>query len=185
MNERHKALEAVSPGQSVMGMDTLLTRRSIRKFKSTPVSADMIDKIIRAGMSAPSAGNEQPWHFVILDDRKMLDEIMKFHPHAAMLKESTVALLVCCDMNQEKHKGYWVQDMSAATENMLLAAHELGLGSVWLGVHPREDREAGFRKLLDLPGNIVPFSLLPIGHADEKKGPAERYQRERVHNNKW
>ncbi len=168
-----------------MGIDTLMTRRSIRKFKSTPVPPDLVEKIVRAGTSAPSAGNEQPWHFVVIDDRKALDAVTVFHPHAGMLKESPVALLLCCDLNLEKHKGYWVQDMAAATENMLLAAHELGLGSVWLGVYPREDRVAGFRTLLGIPPNCVPFSLLPLGYADEKKGPAERFRPDRVHRNKW
>lgn len=168
-----------------MSMDSLLTRRSIRKFKNIPVPPKMVHEILRAGTAAPSAGDEQPWHFIIIDDRKLLEAITQFHPHAAMLKESPMAILACADLNLEKHKDYWVQDLSAATENMLIAANDLGLGSVWLGVYPREDRVKGFRDLFSLPENIVPFSLLPVGYADEKKAPADRFRRERIHQNKW
>lgn len=166
-------------------MQALLTRRSIRKYTDEPVSEGTIQEVITAAMSAPSAGNEQPWHFVVINSRKILDEIPSFHPHSLMIREAPVAILICGDLGLEKHKGYWVQDCSAATENLLLAIHSKGLGAVWLGVYPREERVEGLRKLLGIPGHVIPFSLVPVGHPAEQKPPAERYNPLRIHHNKW
>mgnify|MGYP001769731856 CR=1 FL=1 len=128
-------------------------------------------------MAAPSAGNQQPWHFVIISNREILNEIPKFHPYSKMLAQSPVAILVCGDINTEKHKGYWIQDCSAATENILLAIHTLGLGAVWLGIHPREDRVDGIKKLLNLPDNISPLALIALGYPAEKHPPADRFDK--------
>jgi nitroreductase len=166
-------------------MDAILSRRSIRKYTEQPVSDDAIDELLKAAMSAPSAGNQQPWQFVVIRERGMLDEIPKYHPYSAMLKEASVAILVCGDLKSEKHKGYWVQDCSAATQNLLVAAQAKGLGAVWLGVYPREDRVAGIRKVLGLPEHIVPLSLIPVGHKGEEKPPANRYDPSRVHHDRW
>jgi nitroreductase len=132
-------------------MDTILTRRSIRKYKKKTISDEILQKLLQAAFSAPSAGNQQPWHFVILDDRKILNVIHTFHPSARMVTEADKAILVCGDLNLEKFKGYWMIDCAAAAENILLAAHSLGLGACWLGIYPREGRVAGMRKLLHLP----------------------------------
>jgi nitroreductase len=166
-------------------MEAIFSRRSIRKFTSEGVPEQTIEELLKAGMAAPSAGNQQPWQFVVIDDRKILDEIPTVHPYSAMLKEANVAILVCGDPKAEKHKGYWVQDCSAATQNILIAVEALGLGAVWLGVYPREDRVAGIRKLLGLPEHIVPLSLIPVGYKGEQKPPANRYDASRVHHNGW
>lgn len=166
-------------------MSSITTRRSIRKYTSEAVPEETVTEILKAAMCAPSAGNEQPWHFIVITDRAILNEIPKVHPYSSMLKGTSVAILVCGDETLEKHKGYWVQDCAAATENMLLMATELGLGSVWLGVYPLEDRVEGMRKLLGIPSHITPFSLLPLGYPAEQKPPADRYNASRVHSNKW
>ena len=166
-------------------MKAILTRRSIRKYKPQAVPDEIITELLTAAMSAPSAGNEQPWEFVVINDRKLLDRIPEFHPYATMLKEAPVAILVCGDLKREKHKGYWVQDCSAATENILIAVNEKKLGAVWLGIYPREERVAGLRKLLGIPENIVPFSLIAIGYPAEVKEPADRFDPVRVHQNRW
>ena len=166
-------------------MDAILSRRSIRKYTEQPVSDEAIEGLLKAAMSAPSAGNQQPWQFVVIRERGILDEIPKYHPYSAMLKEASVAILICGDLKSEKHKGYWVQDCSAATQNLLVAAQAKGLGAVWLGVYPREDRVDGIRKLLGLPEQIVPLSLVPIGYKGEEKPPANRYDPSRVHNDGW
>ncbi|OHD57101.1 MAG: hypothetical protein A2Y33_09255 [Spirochaetes bacterium GWF1_51_8] len=163
----------------------IYTRRSIRHYRPEQVPSEMIDLILRAGMAAPSAGNQQPWHFVVIDRRETLDRVPDIHPHSNMILEAPVAVLVCGDPSLEKHAGYWVQDCSAATENMLLEAQILGLGSVWLGVYPREDRVGGLRKLLSIPDGIIPFSLLPIGYPAVYKPPADRFIPERISNNEW
>ena len=117
-------------------MDAILTRRSIRHYTAQPVAEELITGFLKAAMAAPSAGNEQPWEFVVLTERTILDRIPSFHPYAAMLREAPAAILVCGDLAREKHEGYWVQDCSAATENILIAVNEKGLGAVWLGIFP-------------------------------------------------
>jgi nitroreductase len=166
-------------------MEKILSRKSVRQFKAKHVPRDMINDILRAAMSAPSAGNERPWHFIVLTDRALLDEIPKFHPYAAMVKQAGVAVLVCGDTALEKHKGCWVLDCAAATENMLLAVHAKGLGAVWCGVYPNDERVLGFRNLLNVPDHIVPFSLIPIGFPAEEKKAGDRFDGARVHDNSW
>ena len=166
-------------------IEALTTRRSIRAFTSRPVSLELVRELIRAAMHAPSAGNEQPWHFLILTSREILDRIPDFHPYAGMLAEAPVAVLVCGDPRQEKHPGMWVQDLSAATQNLLLAAHAKGLGAVWVGVHPRVDRVLALRKLIDLPEEVIPFALVPLGHPAEKAEAEDRYRPELIHLNAW
>ncbi|MBN1280536.1 MAG: nitroreductase family protein [Candidatus Thermoplasmatota archaeon] len=165
--------------------DAILTRRSIRKYKQKPIGSDFLQKLLSAGFQAPSAGNQQPWHFVVLDDRKYLNVIHTFHPSAKMLQEADAAILVCGDLHLEKFKGYWMIDCAAATENIVLAAHGLGLGACWLGIYPREGRVAGMRKLLRLPSHIIPFALISLGYPAEEKPSEDRYNPERVHQNSW
>lgn len=169
-------------------MDTLAAihqRRSIRKYTAEPVTDATIELLLRAAMAAPSAGNEQPWHFVVIRDRKTLNAIPSFHPHAGMLMEAPVAILVCGDVTLERHKGMWVQDCAAAVENILLTVADLGLGAVWLGVYPRDERVAGLRKLLGLPKHVIPFALIAIGHPGETKAKDDRFRQDRVHRDRW
>ena len=166
-------------------IDVILSRRSIRRYTSQTVSDEMVKELLEAAMAAPSAGNEQPWHFVVIKDRNILNEIPKIHPHSQMLKEAPVAILVCGDEQLQKYQGYWVQDCSAATENLLIAVQAKGLGAVWLGVYPIEDRVVGIRKLLGIPENVIPFSLISIGYPAEQKPPANRYNESRVHRDRW
>jgi nitroreductase len=166
-------------------LDLILSRRSIRAYTDEPVTEEQIEQLLRAAMSAPSANNEQPWQFVVIDDRELLDTIPdEVHPYSKMLKEAPVAILVCGEPRRQHHAGYWEQDCAAATQNLLLAAHSLGLGAVWLGVHPREKRVDGMRELLNLPGYLVPFALISIGHPAEEIPPSNRYDPERVHRNR-
>jgi len=166
-------------------MDAIFNRRSIRRYTSEPVPEEAVDRILRAGMAAPSAGDERPWHFIVLRDRAVLDAIPRFHPYAQMLRNANCAIVVCGDPTEEKFDGYWVQDCSAATENMLLMAQGLGLGSVWLGVYPMQDRVAAMRELLGAPQAIIPFCIVSLGYAIEPKAPANRYHPERIHRDRW
>ena len=166
-------------------MDAILSRRSIRKYTTKPVPDQLVKEVLEAAMSAPSAGNEQPWHFIVITDRQILDEIPKYHPYSHMVREAPVAILVCCDLQLDKHDGFWVQDCAAATENLLIAVQAQGLGGVWLGVYPREQRITGLRKLLAIPEHVIPFSLIPIGYPAEDKPRADRYNTARVHHNRW
>lgn len=166
-------------------MNAIFNRRSIRKYTDKKISDELIEQILRAAMAAPSAGNEQPWHFIIIDDRDVLNEIPKFHPYAQMLREASCAIVVCGDLDLERYKGYWVQDCSAAMENMLIMAQDLGLGAVWLGVYPMEDRVKALKELLDLPESVMPLSIMSIGYPAETKEPVDRFDPSRIHKNRW
>lgn len=166
-------------------IEILFKRRSIRKYKNKPVENDKINTILKAGMASPSAGNQQPWHFIVIKDREMLDKIPEVHPYSKMLKEAPLAVVVLGEPALEKHKGFWIQDCSAATQNILLCATGLGLGTVWLGVYPHEDRTEGVSKVLGLPDGIIPLSIISIGYPDEEKDENTWYKEERVRYDKW
>jgi nitroreductase len=166
-------------------MKAIYKRRSIRRYKDMPVNKDLIQEIIKAGMNAPSAGNEQPWHFVVVDDRALLDKIPTFHPHSKMLREAPVAIMVCADISNVKYPEYWPQDCSAATQNILLTIAELDLGGVWLGVYPREDRVQRLQELFDTPKHIIPFSLIALGYPAELKPPKNIFDTHRIKHNTW
>ncbi len=159
------------------------SRRSIRKYTSQKISDELIKKLLTAGMQAPSARNYQPWHFVITNDREILDQIPKLHPYADMMYQATLAILVCGDLKIEKSVEYISLDCSAATQNILLAAHALDLGAVWLGVYPRKDRMKGLKKLFKTPENIIPVSLISCGYPAEKIPPENRYNQSKIHFN--
>jgi len=169
----------------VMRNDPILDRRSIRRYTTQDVEEKDVRMLLEAGMAAPSAGNERPWHFVVVRDRQLMQSIIEVHPYAQMLKQSPVAVLICGDSTLEKYPGFWVQDCSAAVENMLIMAVKLNLGAVWLGIYPIEERVRGLRQLLRLPENVIPFALVSIGHPDEEKRPLDRYDEERVHRDGW
>lgn len=166
-------------------IDSILNRRSIRKFKNIPVEEEKIIQLMKAAMYAPSARNVQPWYFIYTDYRDKLDQLAEIHPYAIMLKEATLTILVCGDLNVEKTSNYIIQDCAAATQNILLAATELGLGSVWLGIQPREDRIENMTKFFSLPENIIPVSLIAIGYANESKESPERFKPERIKKDIW
>lgn len=166
-------------------MEAILGRRSIRQYVPGEIDPDDLWRILRAGMAAPSAGNEQPWHFIILRDRKTLKALSAAHPYADMVQWASLAILVCADMDVIKHRDYWPQDCAAATENLLLAIHAHGLGGVWIGIYPREGRVAEIRRVILLPDRVVPFSLVPIGIPGENKPPADRFTPDRIHEEHW
>ncbi len=169
-------------------MDTLEaihTRRSIRKYTDEPVLPETVKELLSAAMSAPSAVNAQTWVFIVIDDRKLLDEIPTYSPYAAMCRGAPLAILICGDITQEKAPGFWVQDCSAATQNLLLAAHALGLGAVWTGIYPMEDRVEGFRKAFGLPEHVIPLAFVPIGYPAQQPGPQDRYTEEKAFHNRY
>lgn len=166
-------------------LDAINTRRSVRKFTDKKISKEVIDKLLKAAMSAPSAGNQQPWHFIVIDEKGILKEIPKVSLYAPMAKEASAAIVICGDPSLEKYPGFWVQDCSAATQNILLAAHDIGVGAVWSGIYPLEDKVEGYRNLLGIPEKIVPLSIVIMGYPLEVPKPVERFKTERVKYNRW
>jgi nitroreductase len=164
-------------------IQTIFARRSIRKYTDEAVSEADVETLLEAAMAAPSASNRKPWQFVVVTERQTLDALAEVHPHGKMLFKATLCIAVCGDLTTFER--FWVQDCSAATENLLLAATALGLGAVWLGVYPREDRGAAVRQVLGLPETITPLNLISIGHPAEKKEPRTQYDEARVHRERW
>lgn len=163
-------------------LDIFYRRRSIRKFKKgATISDEQMDTILRAAMAAPSANNRQPWYFIVVDDRDKMVEITKHHPYSNMLHTASACIIVVGDTSTD----YWVQDCAAATENMLLAIANLGLGGVWLGIHPREKRETALREIFTIPEHMIPLCVVAIGVPDEAKGKADRFDPDRIRKNSW
>ncbi len=162
---------------------TIFSRRSIRKYTDEPVSAEDVQTLLEAAMAAPSASNRKPWRFVVVTRRETLDALAEAHPHGKMLFQAPLCISVCGDLTEVER--YWVQDCSAATENLLLAATALELGAVWLGVYPREERIAAVRQILRLPERITPLNLVSIGHPAEEKEPRTQYDEACVHWERW
>lgn len=166
-------------------MEEIFKRRSIRKYQAREVEADKVEKLLKAAAAAPSAGNEQPWHFVVIRDRERLDRLAEIHPYAKMLKEAPLAIAVCADLSKQRHEGFWVQDCAAATENILLEAVSLGLGSVWMGCYPAEDREKAVSDYLKVPAGFKTLSLVAVGYADQEKSEVDRLSDDLVHYEEW
>ena len=163
----------------------ILTRRSIRKYTNEKISEDLITAILRAAMYAPSAMNQQPWHFIVVDDSALLKRLSQIHPYGEMLSDASFGILVCGDEKLQLTEDYWPVDCSNATQNILLSTHGYGLGAVWLGVYPREERMKDMRNVFNLPGHVHPFALISLGYPAEKKSVASRFDQQRIHKNKW
>ena len=166
-------------------LDAILKRRSIRRFMADPVSAKHRKELVRAALQAPSAADARPWHLVEIDDRAILTALADAMPHCDMLREAVYGLLICGDPALEKIPGFWVQDCSAATQNVLLAVTGLGLGGVWVGLHPVEERVRAVRAALAIPEALVPLSLVAVGQPAEDPGIEDRYDAAKLHRNRW
>lgn len=167
-------------------IQAIMTRRSIRAFENTPVSEEQIQTLLEAAMNAPSAGDGRPWHFVVTTDRAKLDALAETVDDGnAMFKQAQAAVLLCLDESLEGFAGFGPQDCSCAAQNLQLAAHEMGLGTVWIAILNVPPRVAGCRKVLGVPEPILPFALFPLGVPGEHLEPEARYDASRVHNEKW
>ena len=164
-------------------LENILNRRSIRKYTPEPVSEEQIRLLLECAMQAPSAMNGQPWRFVVIDDRATLDALRANHPYAGMLEEAPLCICVCGV--EGDITGYYQQDCAAATMNILTAAKEMGLGTCWMGVAPREERMEAMRQVLGIPADVMPFCLIAVGHPAEERPRPERWDDAKVHRNRW
>ena len=157
-------------------------------YTSRPVEKEKVDIMLKAAMAAPSAVNKQPWAFIVIDDRDVLNKLAEVLPYAKMTAEAPMAIVVCGDLakslNGEFGK-YWMLDCSAASENLLLAAEALELGAVWTAIYPEEQRIENVRKVLSLPEHIVPFNLIPIGYPQRNEEAKDKFKQENIHYNQW
>jgi nitroreductase len=164
--------------------EAILNRRSIRKYSDREITQEAIDRLLKSAMYAPSAMNNQAWQFVVINEREKLDQIFKIISQEILLS-TRVAILVCGDLNLEKNIDYIQQNCSAATQNLMLCAHGLGLGSCWIGVYPTKETISGLQKLFNLPEFVIPISLVSLGYPAENPVADERYKPEKVHFNNW
>jgi nitroreductase len=167
-------------------INNIMTRTSIRQYTDEPVSKADVETMLRAGMAAPTAVNRQPWHFVAVTDKAKLAELAG--RRGGMIKQAGVAIVVCGNLDkamQGPAQAFWIQDCSAATENILLAANALGLGAVWTGCYPMDDRIAEVSKALKLPETIVPLCVIAIGHPAEQPTPKDKWKPENVSYNEF
>lgn len=169
------------------GLKAILERRSIRAYTEEQVSDEAIKNLLKAGMYAPSAMNSQPWEFLVIRDAEKKKAAAKLGLYWKMLAAAPLGILVMANLKGYKASSsdYFIQDCSAATENILLAAHAQGLGGVWLGLYPKQDRMQGLREIFGIPEDIIPFSLISIGHPAETKRPHASYREDKVHLDKY
>lgn len=171
-------------------LDFIFSRRSIRRFTAELVSEDQVKLLLEAAMAAPTAINLQPWHFVVVDDPDKLADLRKLLPFGKM--QAPLAICVCGNLGSVKKlvtERFWVQDCSAATENLLLAANALGLGAVWCGVHPIHRLESSIRSALNLPQSVIPLNVVFVGHPAEEKPARTQYNQAKIsrncYENRW
>nr|WP_320012169.1 nitroreductase family protein [uncultured Desulfobulbus sp.] len=166
-------------------LEAIHTRRSIRKYLQKDIPEELVQQILAAAMMAPSAGDERPWQFIIVSEKEIKEQIKAAHPYAGMVVNAPLGILICGDLSKQKHEGFWVQDCSAAMQNLLLAAHALGLGAVWTGIYPVEDRVKQCRTIFNLPEEIIPFGLAVMGWPDQSVKTPDRFDSSRIHHETW
>lgn len=165
-------------------IEAIHTRRSIRNYLLKKIDRKISQEILSCAMDAPSAMNAQPWEFIIIDSPNILSAIPNICPHAQMAKQAPMAILVCGNI-KKSYEDFWIQDCSAATQNILLASHDKSLGAVWTGVYPKKDRIENLQKLLNIPKDIIPFSLIILGYPKETPRQKENFSKEKIHLNTW
>ena len=185
--QENKEAAASDTDNGQAAIENIMTRTSIRQYKDQPVEQEKIDIMLKAAMAAPTAVNLQPWHFIVINDKKTIDLLAGPRPTNAPLM-----IAVCGDTDKTsmpdgkgKLPDFWVQDVSAATENLLLAAHALGLGAVWTGVYPAMERVADVANVLNCPSNIIPLAVVRVGYPDEAPEPKDKFKEENISYNKF
>ncbi|MGC9311565.1 MAG: nitroreductase family protein [Sediminispirochaetaceae bacterium] len=164
-------------------MECIFSRTSVRSFQNRDVDDKVITEILKAGMAAPSAVNMQPWMFVVVRERALLDKLADRLPYTKMAAQATVAVVVCGDLRKtidQREQEYWVEDCSAATQNILLAAHALGLGAVWTAVYPVSERVNTVLSILEFPEYLVPLNVIPIGYSGAAGSPKNKWDPDKV-----
>ncbi|MBO4453873.1 MAG: nitroreductase family protein [Paludibacteraceae bacterium] len=177
-----------STGMKNEVFDNIMTRVSVREFTGEKISDAQIDTLLRAAMAAPSAINKQPWAFIVVTDEALIARLGEALPYSRCSNHPACAIIPCGDLSKaiEGEMGaFWVNDVSAATENLLLAAHSMGLGAVWTGLHPDMKRAALVQEMLGLPEHIIPLCVVPVGVPAEQPAVKDKYRPENIHFNKW
>lgn len=185
------AFAACSKQPQVMenqAIQNIMTRVSVREFTGEKISEAQVDTLLRAAMAAPSAINKQPWAFIVVDDDALIAKLGEALPYSRCSNHPAVAIIPCGDLSKAIEgdmSAFWINDVSAATENLLLAAHAMGLGAVWTGLHPDMNRAKMVQELLGLPEHIIPLCVVPVGVPAEQPAVKDKYKTENIHHNGW
>ena len=169
-------------------IDNIMTRVSVREFTGEKITDAQIDTLLRAAMAAPSAINKQPWAFIVVTDEDLIAKLGEALPYSRCSNHPACAIIPCGDLSKaiEGEMGaFWINDVSAATENLLLAAHSMGLGAVWTGLHPDMNRATMVQQMLGLPEHIIPLCVVPVGIPAEQPAVKDKYKPENIHYNRW
>lgn len=170
-------------------MSNILQRKSVRSFTNQPIEKSKLDTLVRAAMAAPTGKDMRPWKFVVVNDKQAMKSLAAQLPYGKMLAEAQAAIVVCGDMSvvdkDRKPSINWTFDCSAATENLLLQAEAMGLGAVWTGAYPYDERVAAVKVALKLPDNIIPLNVIPIGYPKGNPQPKDKYNADNIHYNLW
>lgn len=166
-------------------LNSIFERRSIRKYKSLPVENEKIHTILRAAMYAPSSEDKRPWHFIIVKNREIIEKFQRIQQYASALTEAPLLIVVCADSKIQQEEVYYLEDCAAATQNLLLAANELELGTCWLGLNPKDKNAKEIKELLNLPMHVEPFCGIAVGYPGKSRTIEERFDITKVHNDKW
>ena len=175
--------KSADSGSKNAAIENILNRKSIRQYSDKKVEQEKIDTILKCAMAAPSGMNKQPWEILVVTDKEKLEKIAEIAPNASYSKNSQLAIIVCGDKNISER--FWEQDCCAVTENILLAVEALELGAVWCMAYPFDERVAGIRSLFNLPENIIPLNIIPIGYPLTQEQPKQKYNADKVHVNNW
>lgn len=173
---------------SNIAIDNIMTRVSVREFTGEKISAEQIDTLLHAAMAAPSAINKQPWAFIVVTDEAVIAQLGEALPYSRCSNHPAVAIIPCGDLSKAipgEMSAFWVNDVSAATENLLLAAHAMGLGAVWTGLHPDMNRAKMVQDMLGLPEHIIPLCVVPVGIPAEQPEIKDKFKPENIHYNQW
>jgi nitroreductase len=184
------ACSAWAADETIMNdtLKTIFSRKSIRSYKDEPVSREKLEMLIKAGMAAPTAVDKRPWEFIVITDRKVLNQLADALPYAKMASSAAAAIIVGGDVRKQwggMESDYWIMDCSAATENILLAAESMGLGAVWTAIYPEDARIRAVRQILGIPPHIVPLNLVPVGVPAGRERAKDKYDPKQIHWNKW
>lgn len=186
---KQKNLPSAENGVTNPVIAAIMERKSVRNYTAEPVSRENLELLAKSGMAAPTAGNIQPWEFIAIDDKGILQQLSQVQPYVGMAAKAPAAIVVCGNMydyqGKERMREFWVQDTSAATENILLAAESLKLGAVWAGIHPDAERVAKVQKILRLPEYLIPLNIIVIGYPAGGEQPKNKWKAERLHWNNW
>lgn len=169
-------------------INNIMTRVSVRNFTGEKISDEQIETLLRAGMAAPSAINKQPWAFVVIKDEAILAKLGEALPYSRCSNKPAIAIIPCGDLSKAipgEMAGFWINDVSAATENILLAAHAMGLGAVWTGLHPDMNRAKMVQEMLGMPEHIIPLCIVPVGIPAENPDVKDKFNTDNIHYNAW